>query len=84
MPDGPGDKDDARIETVPVYLNYPTESRLELVEPVRTPLLTRERGAAWDSGDRWTGFAVWAAPVAGAMTSGGVMFCLRALHVWSP
>jgi hypothetical protein len=42
-----------------------------------------ERGAAWDSGYRWTGFAVWAAPVAGAMTSGGVMFCLRALHVWS-
>jgi hypothetical protein len=40
-----------------------------------------ERGAAWDSGYRWTGFAVWAAPVAGAMTSVGIMFCLRALHV---
>jgi len=40
-----------------------------------------ERGAAWDSGYRWTGFAVWAAPVAGAMTSCGVMFWLRALHL---
>ena len=42
-----------------------------------------ERGAAWDSGYRWTGFAVWSAPVAGAMTSAGVMFWLRALHVLS-
>jgi hypothetical protein len=40
-----------------------------------------ERGAAWDSGYRWTGFAAWAAPVAGAMTSAGLMFWLRALHV---
>jgi N-acetylated-alpha-linked acidic dipeptidase len=39
---------DVRIETVPVYLNYPTESRLELVEPTRMPLATREKGAAWD------------------------------------
>ena len=40
-----------------------------------------ERGAAWESGYRWTGFAVWAAPVAGAMTSAGLMVCLRAMHV---
>ena len=39
---------DARIETVPVYLNYPSESRLDMLEPTRTPLLTRERGMAWD------------------------------------
>jgi hypothetical protein len=40
-----------------------------------------ERGAAWDSGYRWTGFAVWAAPFAGLMTSAGVMFWFRELRV---
>ena len=39
---------DAHLETVPVYLNYPIETKLELVEPERTPLALRERGAAWD------------------------------------
>jgi hypothetical protein len=40
-----------------------------------------ERGAAWDSGYRWTGFAVWAAPFASLMTSAGVMFWFRELLV---
>jgi N-acetylated-alpha-linked acidic dipeptidase len=39
---------DARIEAIPVYLNYPREPRLELVEPTREPLATRERGVVWD------------------------------------
>lgn len=39
---------DARIEAVPVYLNYPGEARLELVEPTHEPLALREQGAAWD------------------------------------
>ena len=39
---------DARIEAVPVYLNYPGEARLELLEPTNEPLSLRERGAAWD------------------------------------
>ncbi len=38
----------AWIEPVPVYLNYPVASHLELVEPERQALLTRERGVAWD------------------------------------
>jgi N-acetylated-alpha-linked acidic dipeptidase len=43
---------DAHIETVPVYLNYPTESKLELIEPERAVLSLREQGAAWDK-DAW-------------------------------
>jgi N-acetylated-alpha-linked acidic dipeptidase len=39
---------DARLEEVPVYLNYPVESRLELVEPARETLATRETGVAGD------------------------------------
>ena len=39
---------DAQIEAVPVYLNYPGEARLELLEPTREPLALREQGAAWD------------------------------------
>ncbi len=39
---------DAHLETVPVYLNYPTESTLELVEPQHVALSLREKGAAWD------------------------------------
>ena len=39
---------DAKIEEIPVYLNYPVESRLELVEPARETLATRERGVPWD------------------------------------
>lgn len=39
---------DARIEAVPVWLNYPKLSRLELVEPARELLAVRERGVAWD------------------------------------
>ena len=39
---------DAHLETVPVYLNYPTESKLELIEPERAPLATREIGVEWD------------------------------------
>src|SRR5437867_10209385 len=39
---------DARIEAVPVYLNYPREARLELVEPVHQSLALREKGVEWD------------------------------------
>ena len=39
---------DARIEAVPVYLNYPGKSQLELIEPRREPLALRETGAPWD------------------------------------
>ena len=39
---------DARIEAVPVYLNYPTKSDLELLEPRREELSLREHGAIWD------------------------------------
>ena len=38
----------ARIEEVPVYLNYPKSARLELVEPSPEFLETRERGIAGD------------------------------------
>ncbi|MBI1799300.1 MAG: M28 family metallopeptidase [Candidatus Eisenbacteria bacterium] len=38
----------AHLESVPVYLNYPAESKLELIEPQSGPLSTREKGAAWD------------------------------------
>ncbi|HEY3215892.1 MAG TPA: M28 family metallopeptidase [Candidatus Eisenbacteria bacterium] len=38
----------ASIEPIPVYLNYPGEPFLELVEPNREPLATRELGAEWD------------------------------------
>ena len=47
---------DARIEEVPVYLNYPVRSRLELVEPARETLATRERGVPWDK-DAYSGAA---------------------------
>ena len=33
-----------------------------------------ERGAAWDSGYRWTAFAVWAAPFAAVLVSAGLLF----------
>jgi N-acetylated-alpha-linked acidic dipeptidase len=39
---------DARIETFPVYLNYPAEVRVDLVEPARETLAVRERGVPWD------------------------------------
>ncbi|MBI5708836.1 MAG: M28 family metallopeptidase [Candidatus Eisenbacteria bacterium] len=39
---------EAKIEAIPVWLNYPKLSRLELVEPTREPLAVRERGVAWD------------------------------------
>ncbi|MGH7740828.1 MAG: M28 family metallopeptidase, partial [Candidatus Eiseniibacteriota bacterium] len=39
---------DARIESVPVYLNYPAKSTLELIEPRREPLALRESGQPWD------------------------------------
>jgi N-acetylated-alpha-linked acidic dipeptidase len=39
---------DARLEAVPVYLNYPTEPVLELTEPAPLTLATRERGLEWD------------------------------------
>jgi N-acetylated-alpha-linked acidic dipeptidase len=38
----------ARIEEIPVYLNYPVASRLELVTPARETLAVRERGVPWD------------------------------------
>jgi N-acetylated-alpha-linked acidic dipeptidase len=43
---------DARIEAIPVWLNYPKRQFVELVEPGREPLATRERGVAWDK-DAW-------------------------------
>jgi N-acetylated-alpha-linked acidic dipeptidase len=39
---------DARIDAVPVYLNYPGKSQLELVEPHHEPLSLRETGQPWD------------------------------------
>jgi N-acetylated-alpha-linked acidic dipeptidase len=39
---------DAHIESVPVYLNYPAKSQLELIEPRREPLALRETGQSWD------------------------------------
>ncbi|HYM79867.1 MAG TPA: M28 family metallopeptidase [Candidatus Limnocylindria bacterium] len=39
---------DARIETIPVYLNYPREHRLELIEPTQATLAVRERGLLGD------------------------------------
>lgn len=38
----------ARIDEVPVYINYPVVSRLELVTPARETLAVRERGVPWD------------------------------------
>ncbi len=42
----------ARIEAVPVWLNYPKRQQVELVEPAREALATRERGLAGDK-DAW-------------------------------
>ena len=39
---------DAHLEAVPVYLNYPGKSQLELIEPRREPLALRETGQPWD------------------------------------
>jgi N-acetylated-alpha-linked acidic dipeptidase len=39
---------DAKIEEIPIYINWPTESRLEMVEPMRQSLATRESGQPWD------------------------------------
>ena len=39
---------DARIEAFPVYLNYPAEVRVDMVEPARETLAVRERGVPWD------------------------------------
>ncbi len=39
---------DAKIEELPIYFNWPTESRLEMVEPIRQVLATREAGQPWD------------------------------------
>jgi N-acetylated-alpha-linked acidic dipeptidase len=39
---------DAHIESVPVYLNYPKESVLELIEPHQEALSIREKGVAGD------------------------------------
>jgi N-acetylated-alpha-linked acidic dipeptidase len=39
---------DAKIEEVPIYINWPTESRLTLVEPTREALAMRESGQPWD------------------------------------
>jgi hypothetical protein len=36
--------------------------------------LAAERGAACDSGYRWTAFAVWTVPIATALTSAGLLF----------
>jgi N-acetylated-alpha-linked acidic dipeptidase len=56
---------DARIEEIPVYLNYPRASRLELVEPVRQDISTRERGVEGDKdafdGDAFDAFHGYAA-----------------------
>ena len=47
---------DARIEEFPIWLNYPVESKLELVEPTREALALRERGVPWDK-DAYNGAA---------------------------
>lgn len=39
---------EARIDEVPVYLNVPLVSQLELVKPARETLAVRERGVPWD------------------------------------
>lgn len=39
---------DTRIVEIPVWLNYPKVSKLELTEPVQEKLATRETGAMWD------------------------------------
>jgi N-acetylated-alpha-linked acidic dipeptidase len=39
---------DAQIVEIPAWINYPRESRLELVEPVKEPLAVRETGVMWD------------------------------------
>jgi N-acetylated-alpha-linked acidic dipeptidase len=39
---------DAKIDAVPVYLNYPRTTRLTLVSPVHEPLRIRERGIDGD------------------------------------
>lgn len=56
---------------------------LHLVALVLTPAVAvvcahaaAERGAAWDSGYRFTAFAVWAAPFATVITSAGLLFWL--------
>jgi N-acetylated-alpha-linked acidic dipeptidase len=43
---------DAKIEAIPVYLNYPKLSRLEMVEPTLQSLAMRERGVEGDK-DAW-------------------------------
>ena len=39
---------DAQIVEIPVWINYPKLSRLELVEPVQEKLAVRETGVMWD------------------------------------
>jgi N-acetylated-alpha-linked acidic dipeptidase len=39
---------DAQIVEIPVWINYPKVSRLELVAPVHEPLAVRETGVMWD------------------------------------
>ena len=46
---------EARIDEVPVYLNVPVASRLELVTPARETLAVRERGMPWDKDAYATG-----------------------------
>lgn len=39
---------DAHIVEIPVWINYPKRSRLELLEPVQEKLAVRETGVLWD------------------------------------
>ncbi len=39
---------DAKLVEIPVLLNYPKRTLLELVEPTAEKLAVREKGAAWD------------------------------------
>ena len=39
---------DARLVAIPVWLNYPRVTRIELVEPRPETLAVREQGAMWD------------------------------------
>ena len=39
---------DAQIVEIPVWINYPKLSRLDIVEPVQQKLAVRETGVAWD------------------------------------
>lgn len=66
---------DARIEAVPVYLNWPAEMRLEVLEPQVRRLSVREAGVEWDK-DAWSGgaFDAFHGYSASGDVTGGVVY----------